>query len=328
MTVESPSTEVEQVVPGENADSQPVEGAKQDEALSPLDAVKAALKEDSDADKKAEGEEGGRPESPEQVGDGKQQDQADPHEEFVKNLSPNKREHWKRLERERDAYREKAEAFEKVSGAVREAGLSSEEFSAGFNIMRAIKDVSNGRATPAQALEMLEPYVQQLRAMAGDVLPDDLQERISEGTISRDEAKELARLREQNRILQSRIQAEDQASEAERVQRETETFAASLAAAATKWETAWAKSDPDYEVKKPLVRARVLELMQAGGLPKGPDEAVKLSQDALADINKQLSGVLQRRGNVQTVTGGRPSGTPKPAPKSALDVVNIALTGG
>lgn len=324
--VESPATEDVTQQQGADAGSPPAEGAKETEASSPLEAVQAALAEDKAKDASQPKDEGGQSDSPEQTGEGKQQEHADSHEEFVKNLSPSKREHWKRLESERDSYKERAQAFDQVSTAVREAGLSGDEFNAGFDIMRTIKAVQNGVAKPADALAKLEPYVAQLRALAGETLPDDLQQRVAEGVISQAEASELSRLRSENSLLQNRITQEQQQIEQQRAQRDANELAASIGTAVTKWEQAWAKSDPDYEVKKSLVKARVTELMHSQGVPRTAEDAVKLSEMAKKDIEQQLGGLLNKRGEVRTVTGGRPSGTPKPAPKNALDVVNQALT--
>lgn len=318
---------VEQVQDGVVAESPTAEGAKETQAASPLEAVQAALAEDkADAEARQNDVEAGQPDSPEQAGEGKQEASADSHEEFVKSLSPSKREHWKRLEAERDSYKERATAFDKVAGAMREAGMDNTEFNAGFHVMRTIKAVQNGQASPTDALALLEPYVNQLRAMAGDILPDDLQERVSTGIISQDEARELARLRGENQRLQTRVAQETERTTLETQQRHSQELAASMGMAVTKWEQAWATSDPDYEVKKSLVKARITELMTTEGLPKTADDAVKLSERARKDIEQNLGGLLGKRSELRSVTGGRPSATQQPAPKSPMDVVNRALS--
>lgn len=326
MTGESPSLEQEIVQPAtsESAESLPAEGAKQDEVQSPLEAVTAALAEDAAAAEQPK-EASGQPESPKQDGEGKQQDDADPHAEFVKTLSPKNREHWNKLQSERDGYREKASAFEQITGAVRQAGLNGDEFNAGFDIMRTIKAVQRGQASPAEALAKLTPYVDQLRTLAGEVLPDDLNDRVGEGSIGQQEASELARLRAENQTLRGVREAETREAEQMTAQQQAQQLAASMGQAVTAWEQAWSSSDPDYKVKASLVKSRITELMQSEGLPKSPEDAVKLSERAKRDIEQHLGGVLQKRSDVRTVTGGRPSSTPKPSPKSPLDAVNQAL---
>lgn len=324
---DSPSEQIDEV--GAIADSPAAEGAKETEVASPLEAVTAALAEDAKASEPEQTKaEAGQPDSPEQAGDGKQEASADSHDEFVKSLSPSKREHWKRLEGERDSYKQRAESFEQVTSAVREAGLNGDEFNAGFDIMRTIKAVQNGMAQPADALAKLEPYVAQLRAMTGETLPDDLQQKVDDGLVSQSEAGELARVRNENALLRGRFEREQQHDTMERQQREIGQRAAAMGEAVTKWEQAWAKSDPDYEVKKLMVKARVTELIHSEGVPNTPEDAVKLSDKARKDVEGQLGGMLGKRREVRAVTGGRPSGTPKPAPKNPLDVVNQALSSG
>lgn len=325
-TVESPTTEQQVQSTGVTSASPADEGVKQAEAQSPLEAVQAALDQEKPSEAEPPKEtEGGQPESPKQDGEGKQQAEADSHEEFVKNLSPKARENWKRLEAERDGYKEQAEAFGRVTGAMREAGLNAQEFNAGFDIMATIKAVEQGRASPADALAKLAPYLQTLQAMAGEVLPQDLQERVAQGVIGEQEARELAQLRSEKATRDARTQRESAEAEQLHAENEARKLAASMGQAVTKWEQAWAKSDPDYEAKRALVKARVTELIQERGIPRTTDDAVRLSEDARKDIESQLSRFQPKRSDVKPVTGGRPSGTPMPAPKTPLEAVNQAL---
>jgi len=321
-TVDSPTTDAQDN--GVSAASPAEEGVKQDQVQSPLEAVQQALAEDARAAEPKK-EEGGQPDSPKQDGEGEQQAESDSTEEFVKTLSPKARDNWKRLEAERDQYRERAQAFDVVSGAMREAGLSSQEFNAGFDIMATIKAVEHGRASPADALAKLEPYLNVLRQMAGDVLPQDLQERVAQGVIGDEEARELARLRSEREVRQASDARARREVEDRRAQDDARNLAASMGAAVTKWEQAWAKSDPDYEAKRSLVKAKVFELMQERGTPRTPEDAVKLSEDARKDIEANLSRFQPRRTDVRPVTGGRSTGTPMPAPKTPAEVVEMAL---
>src|SRR3546814_17174268 len=92
------------------------------------------------------------------------------------------------------------------------------------------------------------PFVQSLQALAGQVLPPELQQQVEQGALSEAHARDLARLRATN---EARETASRQASEvaarqqAEQSHRATApAHAQGAAQAVSAWEEAWTQYDP------------------------------------------------------------------------------------
>src|SRR3546814_12555294 len=93
---------------------------------------------------------------------------------------------------------------------VEEAGLETAEVNQTFEAARLIKDAGRGQVDPAVALEAIMPFVQSLQALAGQVLPPELQQQVEQGALSEAHARDLARLRATN---EARVTASRHASE-------------------------------------------------------------------------------------------------------------------
>lgn len=219
---------------------------------------------------------------------------------------------WQAMLRERDTYKASHEQYQQIQSYMTTNELAPEEVAKGFEVMALM------RRDPEKALEMLLPYMQSLELVTGRRLPDDLSQRVEDGVVDEETARETARLR----IAADRARAlEAHQQQAQQQQAQTQNVGA-VQAAVRGVEQEFQTSDPDYARKQPFVLDRVRALILAER-PQNADQAVALVRRAHAEISDQLKPMIQRR-PVQTVTSGDASTSSRPEPKSLLDVVRQA----
>ncbi len=353
-TAPAPEASKEQVVAASDVKSSAEssgagEGVKE-KAPSMLDAVKEAMKKPSDSAKKEATEES--PDSKAEVKDGdaskvetkteteepppfakhpRWQEKLKQERELKKKVSTYEAENLQikqeleRVKTESTAHKQIVDQFTAFQGAVRSAGLNPKEVDDGFSIMRLMK------SDPAAALAKLTPYVEALQSFTGAKLPADLQQKVSDGVVDEETARQLAQTRSRANWLEDqgrKTQAQREREAAEADERATQQAVNEAATAVTTWENDWKKADPDYSKKHPLVEAEVIRLMRAEGFPKSPKEAVALSEKARKNVESTLGAILPRKTEVRTVTGGSSAKSAQPRPSSLRDAIAAAATRG
>src|SRR5690606_34625285 len=103
-----------------------------------------------------------------------------------------------------------------VQAFLDQSGLEAEETAFGLQVMAYAK------TDPQRAWREIRPWLQNLLVAAGEVLPQDLQERVKQGAITKEAALEISRERAARMSLETR--QELQRHNAERMGRnETQT---------------------------------------------------------------------------------------------------------
>ena len=317
--------------PDANAESSTATDAKPQSAL---DIVKEALKAPTEQPKDNKSTSDTEASSANEEGSQEAEKPADTQatdEEADAKLPFHNHPRWKEVKAERDAYKEiatdfksRADVFDRLSAATQESGMSGEEFDQGFEIMRLMK------TNPIEAWQKLQPFVQQLQLLAGEHLPNDLQEKVDSGLIDAETAKEIAVLRTENLVGKNSEKLTAQQLEQQRNQENTareEQANLQMGNSITAWENNWKKSDPDYLTKQPLVQARIVELMGLHGKPSTPEHAIILANHAKADIDKVIGKIIPAKTAMTTVTGGRANNNGTVAPKNSVEAVKLALEG-
>jgi hypothetical protein len=294
---------------------------------SMFDAVKAALNPTpAEASPASEGQDEDEPKSEdgktdEAKAEGAAEDEEELSEDDLSRLNRKTRKSVRRLLKDRaelraelDDLRPAAERFHEMRRFTDEAGLVSQEITAGFEIMRLMKH------EPEKALEALAPYVQQLMQITGRLLPKDLQEQVRTGQISPEAANELSRNRARVAFTEQR---ETQRHETQVKQEQTAAqrqAITTMANAVTALEQTWRTSDPDYAVKSARVQEKVQLAIHNGQVPQTPDDAVALVKKCKAEVDTELKRFQPKRQQMTPVTGGSsPSAAPKPS--STLDAI-------
>lgn len=303
-----------------------------DEKGDMLAAVKAALKpkeeKPSDSD-----EPGSKPEEAAADPDAKKEGaegEADPDaltEEETAHLRPKTRKRIENLVRDRKerddkiaAIEPKAQQFDQIRSFVDEAGLTKDEVNQGFAVMRDLK------RNPLEAYQRLKPIVAQLAAMFGEGdLPEDLRQDVATGRITEQRAQELVTARSHSSLATENAKQDRERQAAEAHRQNVDDVAGAVAA----WENSKA-TDPDWKLKQP----RVIELVELSVIRRqrtDPNwfptkvEALKLSQDALAQVEKEMKAFAPRPRAVIPVTdAGSTRSVAKPT--SALEAAKLALS--
>ena len=230
----------------------------------------------------------------------------------------NEHPRFKKLITERNAYKEDATQYGKITGFLDQNNVTAEEAAQGLQIMALMKQ------DPAKALEALQPYVKSLSEVTGTTMPDDIQARVNDGYLDEDAGKELARSRgEVARERQMREQVEQR-----QIQQEQAQSVGQVVSAVTDWETRTRQSDPDYELKQDEMDDRVKVLVAEKGRPQSADAALAMARQAYDEVNARYSQKFQNKRPIKTASGGKLSGTPTPEPQSLMEAVQSALAQG
>lgn len=238
---------------------------------------------------------------------------ADAKTESESDVPFHKHPRWQAVLRERDTYKTGHEQFEQIQGFMRTNALEPQEVADGFEIMALI------RRDPGKALERLRPFVEQLELVTGARLPTDLQQRVEDGVLDDETARETAQLRiERERIAQAAQYAQQQ-----REVQDSGARVQSIQAAVTTVEQEIRSGDPDYARKQPFVMDRVRALI-AEERPQTVEASVAIVRRAHNEISERLKPLAPQRKPVTPVTSGTAAKSATAAPTSMFDVVRAA----
>lgn len=223
----------------------------------------------------------------------------------------------------------KGETYDQLTTFLRDSSISGEDFTALLEIGAAVKN------DPFKAYEMLLPVMQRLETMVGERLPQDLQNAVTQGQMTEEAAKQIAKARAKAEVSDAQREAvvrRSQETEAQRQAREAEQFADTMAGYAHSHVEMWAKRDPDAALKRPYVEQAVeLELRRldaAGKPPKSQEEMTRLVQAQIDAVNKQFAGIVPARRPTNgdlLPDGGHATQPGNAVPKSSLEAATMAL---
>lgn len=305
----------------EQAQSSSAESETEDDLLA---VVKAAVETEDPVDTDSQSDEVESDEEDEETDESEDFEEDDSEEasseEEATDVPFNKHPRFRKLIAERNELRPKAEQYDQITGYLKTNGLTADEAAKGFEIMALMKN------DPAAAVQALQPYLQNLSLATGHTLPDDIQQRLDDGYLDEDDAREMARLRAENQRSDQRFARMQEAEQRSRYE-ESQNNAASAVVA---WETKTRSNDPDYDLKADELDDRVRVIMaerRASGndRPLSPDEAVSIAQQAYNEVNKRSQARLGGKRPIRTASGGKLGGTPTPEPNSLMEAVQNAL---
>jgi len=172
---------------------------------------------------------------------------------------------------------------------------------------------------PQEARKQLQPILEALDSYTGAKLPPDLAQKVKDGLVDEDTAKELQALRSRLQTTERKQEmTHRQAQEAAAAERN-----ARMRAAVTQWEQQKMVTDPDYKSKADLVTDRFIALVHEKP-PRTPEEALALAEQALAAISKRVTGLVPKPPPVKGGINGASAKRVMPEFKSALEVAQWA----
>ena len=292
----------------DDADSSPATGEESSEAET-LSVVRDVVGDEEEAPAEeqaspAEGEEAG-PEAGDDAPEAKEQDDED-----YTDVPFHKHPRFQQLLRKAKTYEEDAKRYQNVQSFIDQHGLQADEAAELLVIGGLMK------TNPAEAWRRMKPAVQKVLMAAGEVLPDDLKERVQKGEISPQAALEVSRLRAQQSSTESMRAFEQQRQEQMR-QQEVQTR---LQQTAASWEQDRRAKDPNFDAKYDALLDGVYALQRREGIPTTP-EGVK---DQLTRAYKAITppaAAKPRPAPKPTNASGQVAGNQRPAEQSTLDII-------
>lgn len=230
---------------------------------------------------------------------------------------------FRQLLRERNELLTDAGEYRKITAFMDANALTPEEAANGVSIMGLAK------LDPVAAFKEVAPWFKKLAIAAGELLPDDLQKRVTDGQLTAEAAKEISRLRAGQEAQRVRDDFQKQRSER---QQQTDAGKAIVDAAAA-WERDRSLKDPNFAAKVPRIQREVAFLHATGHRPKTPEEVTKQLKDVYAAVNKEFKAPVTTEPKPQAaagkpaikpVRGGVVAGNARPAaPKGSRKTVDI-----
>lgn len=221
---------------------------------------------------------------------------------------------FRQLLQQRKEFQADAVRYRNVKSFIDDNGLKDEDAAEALTVAAlAIRD-------PKAAFERLRPWLQNLVVAAGEVLPDDLNQRVQNGDFSYEAAMEISRSRAQVKAAEfSNTFAQQQAE-----RRQLQERAQSIVGSAESWVADRRAKDPNFEAKLPDLQREIAWLHSTEGRPdtaEGVNDQLKRAYEA---VNKRYRPAMPppRREAKRPVTGGQVSSTgAQPVLNSTLDIV-------
>lgn len=299
-----------------------------------VSAVKAALKPKEEApasegetDSDSDPEPSKETDAKEGEGDDDDEGDDDLTEEELSRLKPKTKKRIQTLlaERaERDQAIEdlspKAERFDNMVNWLRERDLRTEDVNLLFDIGANLR-----QGNLRDAYDKIRPVFENLQQALGITLTDDLRQRVDQGQIDEDTARRLASAETERQLAERRAkQVETAAAERKQADEQAAHQTAVMTAVST-WETSKSTADPDWKLKQPIVMQAIELAIHRQGYPKTTDDAVKMAEAALKEVDKTFGQLAPRKREVKPPTDGASTRAPS-APKSLLEAAKAGLT--
>ena len=177
------------------------------------------------------------------------------------------------------------------------------------------------RNNPEEGYKILQHHLNNVGNLTGRNLPKDIQEKVDDGFLDEDAAKELSQARAAlYRERQMREQTQQRFTTASASANE-----AQMADAVRSWGEKTLANDPDFSLKQDEFNDRISAIVAERGTPKFPDEVVKIADDAYATINERFKARQPSKQPMKSSTKGKLGGVPVAEPSSMRDIVSQAL---
>lgn len=216
-----------------------------------------------------------------------------------------------------EAMKPKAETYDNLHQYLGQSGLSREDFVEALELSRLVKQ------DPAAAYKRMQPILEQLRRSVGDLLPDDLEQEVSSGLMSRERATELAAMRMAQERQKLQTEEQRRADEERQQHQAVQEVQRQAVDALRALEGQWRQSDPDYAKKAELIWERMRVMMQDEQKPLTRENITDIATRAKKDVDKRVSSFAPPPRSITPVpTGGHANVTA--TPKTALEAATLA----
>jgi hypothetical protein len=205
----------------------------------------------------------------------------------------------------------------KLSSFAKDNDLSPDDIVLGMNAMASIR-----RGDYAGFYRQVAPFVRKAQEVLGLVLPEDLGQRVQNGHMSQEAARELAMIR----FNQQRAEEEARTNAVRADAQQLQFVQSDVQRAVTSFEERLAANDPDYRAKADAIRRTAQALLhERGGKISGVNEALDIVQQAHREVTAQFRRFLpQTRATSPLPNGNSQQPNARTAPRSLMEA---ALSG-
>jgi hypothetical protein len=213
-----------------------------------------------------------------------------------------------------------AERYNNVQNFMDAQGLGSEE-AADLLIIGGLM-----KTNPVEAWRRARPTIQKLLIAAGEVLPDDLKQRVQAGQLNAESAMAESRAR----ALSNSVQATRSFEQRRNDQLAQSNAQTAIVDAGNAWEAERRQRDPNFEAKLEPFKREMAYIQHQEGRPTSPAMMVDQFKRAYAEVNKKWQAPAPAAAPVRRpaakpaitpVRGGSVAGKPKPEDESDRDVI-------
>lgn len=203
-----------------------------------------------------------------------------------------------------------------IEAHAKQAGLSQDQIVNWFSmpVMLATE--------PEKAQQLLAEFMSDMSKRTGHTLNSDLQQKVDDGYMDEESARELSKSR-------ADLERQQRQAEAEAEQRRVNESAhqqQNIVNAVNAFQQSVQSSDPDYSPEKhEFVKRELTALVAAGGMPESTEEAVALAKAAHQNVSERLSAFKPTPRPTRTLSG---RGNNRPAaanPGSMFEAISGAL---
>lgn len=230
----------------------------------------------------------------------------------------NKHPRFQQLLRKTKTFEVDATRYRNVQNFMDQNGLAAEE-AADLLIIGGLM-----KTNPVEAWRRMKPAIQRLLVAAGEVLPDDLRQRVQAGNLTQDGALEVSRAR----AAQESMQVTRSFEEWRRQRDEQQRVGSDVQMAAFDWEDDRRRKDPNFEAKLPSLMKEVAYLQRVEGIPGHPAgvrDQLQRAYKAVAPVAAPAAQRVQRK-PITPIRGGEVAGGAKPEIRSTMDIVREVVS--
>lgn len=208
--------------------------------------------------------------------------------------------------------------YRNVENFIAEQGLGAEEAADLLRIGGLMK------TNPAEAWRQMRPKVEQVLKAAGEILPDDLKQRVQAGQLDQETAAEISR----NRASLQSVEARQQFEREQAQTREQQNRSSQIQGAVSSWEADRKLKDPNFAAKMPALSREVVWLQSQEGKPTDPLGVQQQLQRAYDTVSASFvpAPVPRPKPAIRPVTGGQVASAVRPEPTNTLDIIKNVVS--
>lgn len=213
------------------------------------------------------------------------------------------------LQAEMTPLRDAHERFSTLQNYVKEHDIQPQNVTLAFDAMAKMS-----RGDFQGFIDAIKPFYDHAMQAAGAAISPDLQQRVDDGYLTEEDAKELTRARVQTQTFKGQAeQFRQRDSERQQQERQSQQTNGILTAINDR-EAQLKASDPDYALKSQAMKAEIQWLLENGAVPKTAQQALAMVNKAYENVSaKYVKPVAPKPTPPRPSASTPPRGRPEPA---------------